>query len=56
MILSGLIYVISILFIGQENYVTIWYAFIAFFGARSILLFLSLKRIRRSIFSLKSYV
>ena len=56
MILSGGIYGISILFIGQENYVTIWYTFIAFFAARSILLFLSLKRIRRSIFDLKSYV
>ena len=56
MILSGLIYAISIFFIGQENYVTIWYAFIAFFGVRSILLFLSLKRIRSSIFGLKSYV
>ena len=56
MILSGLIYSISILFISQENYVTIWYAFIAFFGARSVFLLLSLKGIRRSIFGLKSYV
>ena len=56
MILSGLIYAISILFIGQENYVAIWHAFIAFFSARSVLLFLSLKSIRRSIFGLKSYV
>jgi len=56
MILSGLIYSISILFISQENYVTIWYAFIAFFGARSVFLLLSLRGIRRSIFGLKSYV
>ena len=56
MILSGLIYSISILLISQENYVTIWYAFIAFFGARSVLLLVSLRGIRRSIFGLKSYV
>ena len=56
MILSGLIYSISILLISQENYVTIWYAFIAFFGARSVLLLVSLRGIKRSIFGLKSYV
>ena len=56
MILSGLSYALSILFIGQETYITIWYAFIIFFSTRSILLFLSLRRVRKSIFGLKSYV
>ena len=56
MILSGLSYALSILLIGQETYITIWYAFIIFFSTRSILLFLSLKRVRKSIFGLKSYV
>ena len=56
MILSGLSYALSILLIGQETYITIWYAFIIFFSARSILLFLSLKGVRKSIFGLKNYV
>ena len=56
MILSGLSYALSILLIGQETYITIWYAFIIFFSTRSILLFLSLRRVRKSIFGLKSYV
>ena len=56
MILSGLSYALSILLIGQETYITIWYAFIIFFSTRSILLFFSLKGIRKSIFGLKSYV
>ena len=56
MILSGLSYVLSIFFIGDETYITIWYAFIIFFSTRSIFLFLSLSRVRKSIFGLKSYV
>ena len=56
MILSGLSYALSILLIGQETYITIWYAFIIFFSTRSILLFLSLRGVRRSIFGLKNYV
>ncbi len=56
MILSGLSYALSILLVGQETYITIWYAFIIFFSTRSILLFLSLRRVRKSIFGLKSYV
>ena len=56
MILSGLSYALSIFFIGDETYITIWYAFIIFFSTRSILLFLSLRRVRKSIFGLKSYV
>ena len=56
MILSGLSYALSILLIGQETYITIWYAFIIFFSTRSILLFFSLKGVRKSIFGLKSYV
>ena len=56
MVLSGLSYTISILIIGQETFIAIWYAFIIFFCTRSILLFLSLKGIRKSIFGLKSYV
>ena len=56
MILSGLSYALSILLIGQDTYITIWYAFIIFFSTRSILLFLSLRRVRKSIFGLKSYV
>ena len=56
MILSGLSYALSILLIGQETYITIWYAFIIFFSTRSILLFFSLRGIRKSIFGLKSYV
>ena len=56
MILSGLSYALSILLIGQETYITIWYAFIIFFSTRSILLFLSLKGVRKSIFGLKNYV
>ena len=56
MILSGLSYALSILLIGQETYTTIWYAFIIFFSTRSILLFLSLKGVRKSIFGLKNYV
>ena len=56
MILSGLSYALSILLIGQETYITIWYAFIIFFSTRSILLFLSLRGVRKSIFGLKSYV
>ena len=56
MILSGLSYALSILLIGQETYITIWYAFIIFFSTRSILLFLSLRGVRKSIFGLKNYV
>ena len=56
MILSGLSYALSILLIGQETYIAIWYAFIIFFSTRSILLFLSLRGVRRSIFGLKNYV
>ena len=56
MILSGLSYSLSILLIGQETYITIWYAFIIFFSTRSILLFLSLRGVRKSIFGLKNYV
>ena len=56
MILSGLSYALSILLIGQETYTTIWYAFIVFFSTRSILLFLSLRGVRKSIFGLKNYV
>ena len=56
MILSGLSYALSVLLIGQETYITIWYAFIIFFSTRSILLFLSLRSVRKSIFGLKSYV
>ena len=56
MVLSGLSYTMSIFMIGQETFITIWYAFIIFFCTRSILLFLSLKGIRKSIFGLKSYV
>ena len=56
MILSGLSYALSILLIGQETYITIWYAFIIFFSTRSILLFFSLRGVRKSIFGLKSYV
>ena len=56
MVLSGLSYTMSIFVIGQETFITIWYAFIIFFCTRSILLFLSLKGIRKSIFGLKSYV
>ena len=56
MVLSGLSYTISIFIIGQETFIAIWYAFIIFFCTRSILLFLSLKGIRKSIFGLKSYV
>ena len=56
MILSGLSYTISIFIIGQETFIAIWYAFIILFCTRSILLFLSLKGIRKSIFGLKSYV
>ena len=56
MILSGLSYALSIFIIGHETYITIWYAFIIFFSTRSILLFLSLRRVRKSIFGLKSYV
>ena len=56
MILSGLSYALSILLIGQETYIAIWYAFIIFFSTRSILLFLSLRRVRKSIFGLKNYV
>ena len=56
MILSGLSYALSIFFIGDETYITIWYAFIIFFSTRSIFLFLSLRRVRKSIFGLKSYV
>ena len=56
MILSGLSYALSIFFIGDETYITIWYAFIIFFSTRSIFLFLSLSRVRKSIFGLKSYV
>ncbi len=56
MILSGLSYALSIFLIGQENYITIWYAFIIFFSTRSILLFLSLKGTRKSLFGLKNYV
>ena len=56
MIFSGLSYALSILLIGQETYITIWYAFIIFFSTRSILLFLSLRGVRKSIFGLKSYV
>ena len=56
MILSGLSYALSIILIGQETYITIWYAFIIFFSTRSILLFLSLKGTRKSLFGLKNYV
>jgi len=56
MILSGMSYALSISFIGEETYITIWYAFIIFFSTRSILLFLSLRGVRKSIFGLKSYV
>ena len=56
MILSGLSYALSIILIGQETYITIWYAFIIFFSIRSILLFLSLKGTRKSLFGLKNYV
>ena len=56
MVLSGLSYTMSIFIIGQETFITIWYAFIIFFCTRSILLFISLKGIRKSIFGLKSYV
>ena len=56
MILSGLSYALSLLLIGQETYITIWYAFIIFFSTRSILLFLSLRGVRKSIFGLKHYV
>ena len=56
MVISGLSYTISIFIIGQETFIAIWYAFIIFFCTRSILLFLSLKGIRKSIFGLKSYV
>ena len=56
MILSGLSYALSIFLIGQETYITIWYAFIIFFSTRSILLFLSLKGTRKSLFGLKNYV
>ena len=56
MILSGLSYALSIFLIGQETYITIWYAFIIFFSTRSILLFLSLKDTRKSLFGLKNYV
>ena len=56
MVLSGLSYTMSIFIIGQETYIAIWHAFIIFFCTRSILLFLSLKGIRKSIFGLKSYV
>ena len=56
MVLSGLSYTMSIFIIGQETFIAIWYAFIIFFCTRSILLFLSLKGIRKSIFGLKSYV
>ena len=56
MVLSGLSYTMCIFIIGQETFIAIWYAFIIFFCTRSILLFLSLKGIRKSIFGLKSYV
>ena len=56
MILSGLSYAMSIFFIGQVTYISIWYAFIIFFFTRSILLSISLKGIRKSIFGLKNYV
>ena len=56
MILSGSSYALSIFLIGQETYITIWYAFIIFFSTRSILLFLSLKGTRKSLFGLKNYV
>ena len=56
MILSGLSYAMSIFFIGQMTYISIWYAFIIFFFTRSILLSISLKGIRKSIFGLKNYV
>ena len=56
MVLSGLSYTISIFIIGQETFIAIWYAFIIFFCTRSILLFFSLRGIRKSIFGLKSYV
>ena len=56
MILSGLSYAMSIFFIGQATYISIWYAFIIFFFTRSILLSISLKGIRKSIFGLKNYV
>ena len=56
MVLSGLSYTMSIFIIGQETYIAIWHAFIIFFCTRSILLFFSLRGIRKSIFGLKSYV
>ncbi|MGA0277709.1 MAG: MATE family efflux transporter [Candidatus Kariarchaeum pelagius] len=50
MIISGITYAAISCFLISDSSQIIWYSFIAFFATRSILLFMSLRGVRRSLF------
>ena len=56
MIISGITYTASSYVLLSDSSQMIWYSFIIFFATRSILLYLSLRGVRRSLFELKNYV
>lgn len=56
MIISGITYAASSYVLLSDSSQMIWYSFIIFFATRSILLYLSLRGVRRSLFELKNYV
>ncbi len=56
MIISGVSYAAFSYILFSDSSQIIWYSFIIFFATRSILLFVSLGGVRRSLFQLKNYV
>ena len=56
MIISGITYTASSYVLLSDSSQMIWYSFIIFFATRSILLYMSLRGVRRSLFELKNYV
>lgn len=56
MIISGISYAAFSYILFSDSSQIIWYSFIIFFATRSILLFVSLRGVRRSLFELKNYV
>ena len=56
MIISGITYTASSYVLLSDSSQMIWHSFIIFFATRSILLYLSLRGVRRSLFELKNYV
>ena len=56
MIISGISYATFSYILISDSSQIIWYSFIIFFVTRSILLFMSLRGVRRSLFELKNYV